>query len=72
MTWSRLLEAYAGEVAALRRDGVTRSLSVDEVERFFALGFALEQMRANLRDLERCVAELAGLSRQAGRKNGAA
>ena len=67
-----VLEAYAGEVAALRRDGVTRSLSVDEVERFFALGFALEQMRANLRDLERCVAELAGLSRQAGRKNGAA
>ena len=27
------------------------------VERFFALGFALEQMRQNLNDLERCVTE---------------
>jgi uncharacterized membrane protein YccC len=65
------LDAYAGEVAALRRDGVTRTLSVDEVERFFALGFALEQMRANFRDLGRRVAELAGLSMEAGGKNGA-
>jgi hypothetical protein len=26
-------------------------------ERVFALGFSLEQMRQNLKDLERCVAE---------------
>jgi hypothetical protein len=26
-------------------------------ERFFALGFSLEQMRQNLRDLERCISE---------------
>jgi hypothetical protein len=27
----------------------------DVAERFFALGFSLEQMRQNLKDLERCV-----------------
>jgi hypothetical protein len=30
-------------------------------ERFFALGFALEQMRHNLHDLHRCVTEWAQL-----------
>jgi hypothetical protein len=29
------------------------------VERIFALGFALEQLRRNFRDLERCVREAA-------------
>jgi len=28
----------------------------DVTERFFALGFSLEQMRQNLEDLERCAA----------------
>jgi uncharacterized membrane protein YccC len=51
------LQAYAGEVAAVRRDGLTRDLSGDAAERFFALGFSLEQMRQNLGDLDRCVAE---------------
>ena len=54
------LSAFAAEVAALRRDGLTRSLPGDEAERFFALGFALEQMHGNLKDLERCVADRAG------------
>ena len=54
------LGAFAAEVAALRRDGLTRSLPGDEAERFFALGFALEQMHGNLKDLERCVADRAG------------
>jgi hypothetical protein len=49
------LEAYAAEVAALRRDGLTRGVPADVAERFFALGFSLEQMRQNLKDLERCV-----------------
>ncbi len=53
------LQLYAGEVAALRREGLTRGLPVDVAERFFALGFVLEQMRQNLRDLERCVSEWA-------------
>jgi hypothetical protein len=51
------LQAYAEEVAAVRRDGLIRGLPGDAAERFFALGFSLEQMRQNLLDLDRCVAE---------------
>jgi len=51
------LQAYAAEVAALRAEGLIRGVPVDVAERFFALGFSLEQMRQNLKDLERCVAE---------------
>ncbi len=50
------LEAYAAEVTAVRSDGLTRGVPGDVTERFFALGFSLEQMRQNLKDLERCVA----------------
>jgi hypothetical protein len=49
------LEAYGAEVAAVRSDGLTRGVPSDVAERFFALGFSLEQMRQNLKDLERCV-----------------
>jgi hypothetical protein len=49
------LQAYAAAVAGVRSDGLTRALSGDVAERFFALGFSLEQMRQNLRDLERCI-----------------
>src|SRR3984885_1292086 len=49
------LEAYAAEVAAVRSDGLTRGVPGDVTERFFALGFSLEQMRQNLADLQRCV-----------------
>ena len=51
------LQFYAAEVASMRSDGLTRGLPGDMMERIFALGFALEQMRQNLKDLERCVAE---------------
>jgi uncharacterized membrane protein YccC len=51
------LQGYAAEVAALRSEGLTRGLPGDVAERFFALGFALEQMRQNLNDLGRCVGE---------------
>jgi len=54
------LQAYVSEVAALRSEGLTRALSTDELERLFALGFALEQLRHDLSDLARCVRELAG------------
>lgn len=54
------LTAYAAEIAALRREGLTRDLPGDAAERFFALGFAFEQMHNNCKDLERCVAEWAG------------
>jgi uncharacterized membrane protein YccC len=52
-----VLQAYAAEIAALRSEGLTRGLAGDVTERIFALGFSLEQMRQNLKDLERCVAE---------------
>ena len=62
------IAAYGAEVAALRRDGLTQSLPGDAAERFFALGFAIEQMHNNLKDLGRCVAEWAGPSKEADRK----
>src|SRR5258708_7596903 len=48
------LQAYAAEVAAIRREGLTHGLPGDVAERFFALGFVLEQMRQNLEGLEGC------------------
>lgn len=57
------LHAHALEVVALRRDGVTRTLAIDEAERLFALGFALEELHRNFSDLERCVKDHARRSR---------
>ena len=54
------VDAYASAVAAIRQEGLTRNLPGDAAERFFALGFAFEQMRGNFVDLARCVAERAG------------
>jgi hypothetical protein len=48
------LQDYSTEVNAIRSEGLIRGLPVDVAERFFALGFSLEQMRQNLRDLDRC------------------
>jgi uncharacterized membrane protein YccC len=56
------LDAYAAEIATVRREGLTHQLPADAAERFFTLGFALEQMHSNFKDLERCVAERAGSS----------
>lgn len=64
------LDAYAAEIDALRRDGLTRSLPADAAQRFFALGFALEQMHNNFKDLERCVADWTGLASEAEQKSG--
>jgi uncharacterized membrane protein YccC len=61
------LDAFSGEMAALRRQGLTRSLPADTVECFFALGFVFEQMHHNVKDLERCVAEWAGSPKESGR-----
>jgi len=51
------LEGFAAEIAAVRGAGLTRTLSAEAIERFFALGFALEQMHQNFKDLDRCVRE---------------
>jgi uncharacterized membrane protein YccC len=61
------LDAFSGEMAALRREGLTRNLPADAAEHFFALGFVLEQIHHNVMDLERCVAEWAGSPKEAGR-----
>jgi len=57
-----VFDCYHAEVGAIREQGLTRALSAEAAERFFALGFALEQMRQNFRDLERCVSEWAEAS----------
>ncbi|MGP0060100.1 MAG: FUSC family protein [Beijerinckiaceae bacterium] len=56
--------AYGQAFAALRQEDFTRTLDAQEVERVFALGFALEQLRQNLADLHRCVSESAGAEGQ--------
>ncbi len=51
------LQLYASEVASVRGEGLIRGLPGEVAERFFALGFSLEQMRQNLCDLDRCAGE---------------
>lgn len=53
------LAAYDSAVTSLRNEGLTRAMSSGEVERLFALGFALEQLHRNFADLARCVEERA-------------
>ena len=48
---------YAAEMTALPHSDLTGDLSIDAMERIFTLAFALEQLRRNFGDLERCVAE---------------
>ena len=50
---------YETEVAALRQEGLLRGLPGEMVGRIFALGFALEQLRRNLKDLNQRVTDLA-------------
>jgi hypothetical protein len=50
---------YAAEVAAIRREGLTRALPGDALERLFTLGFALEELHQHLRDLQKWVTEWA-------------
>jgi uncharacterized membrane protein YccC len=54
------LKAYGLAINSLRNEGLTRALSDSEVERLFALSFALEQFHHNLIDLARCVREWTG------------
>ena len=60
------LEAYDAEVEAMRDEGLTRALPGDAAERFFAVGFALEQMHQNFRDLVRVVDEWGPAERAPG------
>ena len=53
------LDHDVATIESLRRSGQLRELPVEAVERVFATSFALEQMRQNLQDLDRCVDEWA-------------
>lgn len=55
--FERAMDGYAAAIGLVRKEGLTRGLPSDMVERVFALGFALEQLRLNLRDLRRAVTE---------------
>jgi uncharacterized membrane protein YccC len=52
-------EDYATEIAAIRREGLTRALPGDALEHLFTLGFAIEQLRQHFRDLGQWVSEWA-------------
>jgi uncharacterized membrane protein YccC len=58
-SFEQAMDEYSAGIDLLRGAGLTRALPSDVVERIFALGFALEQLRWNLRDLRRAVAEAA-------------
>ena len=51
---------YIEEFGAVRREGLTREMKSETAERFFALGFALEQLREHLLEIHRVVGEWAG------------
>lgn len=63
--------AYAGEIAAVRSEGLTRGLPGDVIERFFTVGFALEQLHQNFIDLRRCVTTWSGARRTLFRRSAA-
>jgi uncharacterized membrane protein YccC len=50
---------YIEEFGAVRREGLTRDMKSEAAERFFALGFALEQLREHLLEVHRVVGEWA-------------
>jgi uncharacterized membrane protein YccC len=50
---------YVEEFGAVRREGLTRDMKSEAAERFFALGFALEQLRQHLYEVHRVVGEWA-------------
>lgn len=50
---------YIEEFGAVRHEGLTRIMQSEVAERFFALGFALEQLREHLFEVHRVVGEWA-------------
>jgi uncharacterized membrane protein YccC len=53
------LAAYISEVAFIETERLMADLSVEERERLFALGFALQQLLGHFSDLARCLQEWA-------------
>ena len=52
-------KAYSEAFDEVRHEGLTRDMTSEAAERFFALGFALEQMREHLGEVHRVVGEWA-------------
>ena len=52
-------KAHAEAFDEVRHEGLTRGMTSEAAERFFALGFALEQMREHLGEVQRVVGEWA-------------
>lgn len=52
-------KAHAEAFDEVRHEGLTRGMASEAAERFFALGFALEQMREHLGEVQRVVGEWA-------------
>ena len=50
---------YIEKFGAVRHEGLTRDMKSEAAERFFALGFALEQLREHLLEVHRVVGEWA-------------
>jgi hypothetical protein len=53
------LAKFTTAIEELRRDGVTRALTVENIGRLYALGFTLEQLWRNLEDYRNRVVECA-------------
>jgi uncharacterized membrane protein YccC len=53
----KAIAEFDAEIAAMRAEGLTRNLSGDAVERLFGLGFAFDQLRQDLRELSRWMAD---------------
>ena len=51
--------AYASEMMAIREEGLSRALPISEVERIYALGFALQELQQDFSELACCVQECA-------------
>ena len=62
-------DSYAAEAAALRQEGLTRALPDGALERFFALSFALEQLRRDVWDLDQYTVEYAQSAKRLPRKS---
>jgi uncharacterized membrane protein YccC len=53
------LKNYDTAVALLRKEGLTHPLTIEELERVFSVGFAVEQLHRDFIDLARCIQEYA-------------
>jgi hypothetical protein len=54
-------QVFEAEIAKLRAEGLIRDLASESVEGLFALGFSLEQLHQNFKDLQQRVTDSARL-----------